>query len=529
MRNRSVVFIAFEERENLGIGYLASVLAEAGFKIYILDFRKDLAEILKDLQSLDPLIVGFSVIFEYHIFEFRDLINSLREKHVNCHFTAGGLFGSLKPDELFQLIPTLDSIVRFEGENTMLSLANYLGSGKDWRSISGLSYKQDESVIHNPFRSLEPDLDHFPLPIRPDPKKYALETTYATLLAGRGCVHDCTFCNIRDFYGQPPGPQKRVRDPLKVVEEIEYLYLKKGVEVFLFEDDDFPVIYKGRTEWVKSFCVALDNRNLTGKIMWKINCRPDEIDPYAFDLMQQHGLFRVYLGIDDGTDLGLSSINKKMKVSDHLKGIQILKALGIEIDYGFMLFQPDTSYSSLNENLEFLELICKDGYMPAAFMKMMPFMGTRIECELREQGRLKGKPGFFDYDFLEKSLDDFYAYTMEGFDSWINLNNGYSNAAKWAANFLSVYAFFNRKHAGIQKLEQDLRTNVSTANSFLISTMKELSGVFQSGQYLYEKDPVLSDITNRIENTHSDALKEIDVILAKTEMYHLTRGIFAYQ
>ncbi len=36
-------------------------------------------------------------------------------------------------------------------------------------------------------------------------------------------------------------PLKRIRNPEKVVEEIDFLHHKKHCSVFLFEDDDFPV------------------------------------------------------------------------------------------------------------------------------------------------------------------------------------------------------------------------------------------------------------------------------------------------
>jgi radical SAM superfamily enzyme YgiQ (UPF0313 family) len=38
--------------------------------------------------------------------------------------------------------------------------------------------------------------------------------------------------------------------------------------------------------------------------------------------------FSVYLGIEDGTDAGLLRMNKRLKASDNLKGIKILKGWG---------------------------------------------------------------------------------------------------------------------------------------------------------------------------------------------------------
>ena len=44
-------------------------------------------------------------------------------------------------------------------------------------------------------------------------------------------------------------------------------------------------------------------------------------------------------------------------------------------------------------------------YTPLTFLKIMPYYETRIEKELSSEGRLKGKPGFLDYDFNDEFVD----------------------------------------------------------------------------------------------------------------------------
>ena len=59
MQRNSVVFVAFEQRENLGIRYMHAILSEAGYDVHIIDFRKDKIEILQELQKLIPWGGGF--------------------------------------------------------------------------------------------------------------------------------------------------------------------------------------------------------------------------------------------------------------------------------------------------------------------------------------------------------------------------------------------------------------------------------------------------------------------------------------
>ena len=304
MDRSSVVLIAFEEKENLGIRFLDAVLTDAGYQTVIIDFRRDQKEILEELLHWDPLIVGFSVVFEKHLYEFRELIHFLRREGLTCHFTVGGYFASLRPGEFYEINPEVDSIVRFEGEHTLLDLVNHLHSGEEWRKVQGIAYKENGQVICNPLRPLEPDLDQLPYHTRSEFKKFALNKKYATLMAGRGCIYNCIYCNIMEFYKQPPGPVKRIRDPVKVAEEIKFLHTHHGCSIFLIEDDDFPVRAHNYPGWIEDFCMALEDLHLSGNIMWKINCRPDEVEQEPFALMRKHGLYRVFLGIEDGTDTG---------------------------------------------------------------------------------------------------------------------------------------------------------------------------------------------------------------------------------
>ena len=497
MNTHPVIFIAFEEFDNLGVRYLVSVLSEAGYKSQIIDFQWGKNKILKTLKEVKPLLVGFSLIFQYHIYEFQELISYLRKEGIRCHFTAGGYYASLRFEELFQLIPSLDSIVRFEGEYPLLELVNCLHTGTDWRKVKNIAFNNNGIIIANPVLPPENDLDKLPFPARTVIREYAFGKKFGTIIAGRGCVNNCSFCNTREYYNQSSGPIKRLRNPENVVSEMEFLYSEKGCSVFLFEDDDFPVLINSRSEWVEAFCKELKRKKLVNKIMWKINCRPDELHYDNFALMKEHGLYLVFLGIDDGTDIGLTQLNKHMTIKESLEGIGLLKRLEISFDYGFMLFQPTSTFRSVNENLDFLRLICGDGYTPLMFLKLRPYFETRIEKELLKEGRLKGKLGFLDYDFLDISLNHFYEFISDCLMEWLRSPDGFVNISRWTRNYISVFSFYNEISPELLTIKSDIKKVVSESNLFLLDSMKKLITIFVSGKY----DPVkYSDLTEYKEN-----------------------------
>lgn len=483
MKKRPVVFVGSLEYTNLGIGYMAALLSEAGFETIIIDLRNSKEEILEIVKGLNPLLIGFSVIYQYHIEWFIDLALYLRKNGINSHFTAGGHYASLRYEELFRFIPSLDSIVRFEGEYTLPELVKLISIRKEWRNIKSIAYKSGRKIIANTLRPLERDLDKFPYPFRAPLTEYAFHKKFATILAGRGCVYNCSFCNQKEFYRQPPGPVKRIRKPEMVVKEMAYLFHEKECSIFLIDDDDFPVKTSGGSEWIVKFCNELSANGLKNQIIWKINCRPDEVDEEIFRMMKRSGLFLVFLGIEDGTDSGLKRLNKQMTAGRCLEGINTLRKLEIDFDYGFMLFQPVTTYMSLNENLEYLKQICGDGYTPATFLKMMPYYESRLEKELKKEGRIKGKPGFFDYDFMEESMNHYYEFLIYCFNEWLRDPGGLVNVSKWARNYISVFPHYYKLMPEVVLLSKNVKTIISESNLFLLDNMKELAAIFRSGKY----------------------------------------------
>jgi anaerobic magnesium-protoporphyrin IX monomethyl ester cyclase len=463
MDSRPIAFIAFEEQDNLGVGYVASVLIQDGFTAEILDFRLGPNAILQYLRNLDPLAVGFSVIFQHYIDDFRDLIQFLRQNGLTCHFTAGGHYPSLRYEQLLDRIPGLDTVVLFEGEITFLELVRSLAQGADWHALPGLAFRREGSIAATPLRPLELDLDRFPPPIRQPLTEYAYGKKFATLTAGRGCFYACAFCSIREFYSQPPGPVKRVRRPEMVVREMELLHQQRDCWVFMFQDDDFPITYQKGT-WLADFCRLMDEAGLSDKVLWKISCRPDEVDRETFAALKTRGLFLVYLGIESGVDEDLQFMNKRTSAATNLAAAAILKEIGILVDYGFMLFDPSSTFEIVSRNLDFLDEFGGDGSTPVTFCKMVPYAGTQVERQLLAEGRLEGPVGGEDYRFLDPGLDLLYWLMANSFADWIGDHTGLLNQARWVRYYIALYCKYYPSTPEFERLAAAAQGIISQSN-----------------------------------------------------------------
>jgi hypothetical protein len=159
------------------------------------------------------------------------------------------------------------------------------------------------------------------------------------------------------------------------------------------------------------------------------------------------------------------------------------------------------------------------------FLKMKPYLATKVEKDLKKEGRLKGRPGFLDYDFMERSMNDFYAFVNEHFNPWFFAVEGLNNSLKWARNYLSVYSYFHGTLSETESLSKLLRTRASEANRFVIDTMLQLSALFESGKYSMQDDAVLAEYKEGISEKHNALLEDVTDIITRMEIIFRTRKV----
>lgn len=482
--SRPVMLVGFQNQGNLGIGYLAATLRQFGYAVQVFDFETDPQKILQEAASSPPLLVGFSLIFQFYIHRFRSLMRFLRENGIDCHFTMGGHFPSLSYSQTLELVPELDSVARFEAELTLLELADRLSSGADWHAIEGLAYRRGSETISNPLRKLIDDLDRLPHPTRDFTPMSTLGHSIVPLLASRGCARTCSFCSIQTFYRAAPGKIVRTRNPGRVVEEMSALYRERGTTIFLFQDDDFPLFGPVWRRWAADFVNELHRSGLPGRVIWKMNCRADAVDRDLFVSLRDSGLYFVYMGLESGNDEGLRTLHKQITVEQNLRAVQILKSIGLAFEYGFMLFDPSSTFDSVRANLSFLRQIIGDGSTAATFCRMLPYDGTPIKEDLERAGRLRGDVCNPNYDFLDPKLNEFYEALTQyvNITGWIHGYEALSVQLKWAWHEVAVIERLFPSIAEMPSYRGRLREITAASNGFLLSVVEDLSCSFSGGR-----------------------------------------------
>ena len=485
---RPVLLVGFQRHSNLGIGYLAATLTSAGYSVEVFDFEADREHILRAAKTRDPVLIGFSLIFQSYIHWFGSLIRFLRDNGVVCHFTIGGHFPSLSYERTLDLLPELDSVVRFEGEQTLLELvdvlASGLGSDNDWRQIPGLAYRQQGSVIASPMRHLIDNLDSLPYPVRTFNRNAILGRNSTPMLASRGCARTCSFCSIHMFYRTAPGKVVRTRKPAEVAREMRFLLEEHEISIFLFQDDDFPLFGPVWRRWTREFLDELQRNDLPGRIAWKINCRADAVDRELFAEMKEAGLFMVYMGLESGTEEGLKALHKQITVEQNIRAVEILKEIGIIFEFGFMLLDPSSTFQSVRDNVAFLRTIAGDGSAGVTFGRMVPYDGTPIKDDLERAGRLKGDVCKPDYDFLDPRLTNFYDELVRiiNVTGWTHGYEALSPQLNFAWDEIAIIEHLFPAVPGLSAYRETVRKITADSNEALFQIVEDTAFVFSHGR-----------------------------------------------
>jgi anaerobic magnesium-protoporphyrin IX monomethyl ester cyclase len=410
-----VVLVGFEDQDNLGLRYLSSRLKEQGHTTRLVTIKGGPGPVLQAVNELNPQVVGFSLIFQFLVPQFAALLSELRDHGVTAHFTMGGHYASFEPALLLKTIPELDSVVRFEGEDTLLELAERIAAGEDWSNVRGIAHRTADGVASTPGRVGRTNLDELPWPDRDDIAYDDCELPTASIIGSRGCPWRCSFCSIITFYEGNGTKGRRRRAPASIVDELEYLYQERGVRIILWQDDDFLAGGPAAVRWAHAIAGEAIRRKLDEGLRWKISCRSDEVSLESLEPLVAAGLTHVYMGVEAGDEVDLAHLNKHLEPSVHLRAGEVLRALDLSFDFGFMILEPWSTITSVKNNLTFLREFAGDGATPISFCRTLPYAGTPLETRLRSEGRLTALDFTADYKFLDPRLDQFYEWALGAF------------------------------------------------------------------------------------------------------------------
>lgn len=399
--------------EHLGLGYIASYLRVHDINVAIIDVTLNswtLKQAASEIAKYSCKIIGISIPFQQYASQALDFIKALRETGFDCHFTIGGIFPTFAYEELFALCNQIDSIILGEGEITFYELAQKIIAGKDWRDVNGISYMEKGEVTKTPIRPLAENLDDFPYPARDNLPLVLKRQPSVSMLSSRGCYGGCTFCSVVPFFSAF-GPRCRVRSTENIINEIQMLISTYGVHNIIFNDAEFAggiAVNRGQTIEIAQEIIK---RNFN--IHFSIQCRVNDIDIDTFEILKQAGLRRVFLGVESGSQTALDRFKKGVSVQDNINAIDILSKLDMYVSMGFIMFDEQTTFDEVSENMDFIKKaksLMPKGKLQDVFIatKALPLAGSEVESKLKQSGKYEGNCLDFDYKLNDPNMEKLF-------------------------------------------------------------------------------------------------------------------------
>ena len=400
----NIALIGAELEENLALRYIASSLEACGHSVEIVpfNFEEDTEAAVRQTLAFGPQIVGLSMIFTARGVEFCRLAKRLREAGFRGHVIAGGPFASFNCERIVTQFPEFNSVALGEGEELMCRLVEHLDH---LECVPGLCYRDESGVARtNPAQGNPDNLDALPWPKRTTFHSY-FDKPIASVLSSRGCWRDCAFCSINAWYERGGGKKFRLRSVDNIVGELSDLYHRHGVRIFNFQDDNF--FLPNPVKAVERFSALRDglrDRGV-GQIAIAVKARPDSITEESIRILDELGIFRVFLGVENASVNGLRNLNRKQTLAHILNALRVLNDFDVHVAFNLLMFEPDTVLDDILVNLRFIERHVDN---PFNFCRAETYPGTGLERKLQREGRLLGDTFGYDYRLKDPRSEAFH-------------------------------------------------------------------------------------------------------------------------
>ena len=287
-----------------------------------------------------------------------------------------GAHTAVLPTETLKASPAIDWVGRKEFDFTCKEVCE----DRPLESISGLSFRKEGKIIHNPERELIHNMDA--LPWVADVYKRDLEIEkyfigylmhpYISMYTGRGCPAQCTFCLWPQTIG---GHKYRVRSAENVAAEMAYMKkLFPQVREFFFDDDTFTANLPRAREIAKKLAPL--------GLTWSCNSRAN-LDEDTIRFFKDCGLRLFLVGYESGNDDILKRIKKGVTTDEMRRFTKACHRAGVVIHGTFILGLPVETPETIEQTMQFAQDL--DVFSMQVSLAA-PYPGTELYEMARQNG-----------------------------------------------------------------------------------------------------------------------------------------------
>ena len=413
--------------EHIGLGYIANSLSQKNYDYKIIDghfFDYSIEEMAKRILDEKFDVIGFSVVYS----NFRDtieIIDLIKKMNPNIFVFLGGQHVSFCAKEILINNKNVDLIMCGEGEFTTIELMEYLEGKKELEEIQGITYRSNDArmIRENAWRQPRTRIEDYG-EIKRDVLDEGLQkglTCSLNIMAGRGCIFNCSFCTGNRIFNPYKNCSWRVSIAENIVKNLKDLIRKYNkydnlYEIVNFCDLNFINETKDGLKWIDDFTNLMKQENLD--IWFYVMTRVDSIvnQQKRMKQLRDCGLVQVEMGLESGNDQGLAVYNKHISTSQSIKAVNLLRKLRIDFGMsGFIMYHPYITLDELRKNSEFL---MKIEYWKVLFLytKMALYPGAEITEQVKKTNLLYDTYSHYevyDYRLQDERIEVLYNSIVE--------------------------------------------------------------------------------------------------------------------
>ncbi len=330
-------FSTTEKRPPIGLGFLISVLRNAGHEVFFIDNYLQPSNFLETdyLQKNKIDYVGIyanTICYRDTLRMFYKLDYLRRTGKWSGKIMVGGPHTTVA---LHTIPDFVDYVVQGEGEQAILDI---------------VEDKVKDRVVRYPTIK---NLDKLPMPAWDYfihlPYKWSVdwfkETPVFTLNTSRGCPFKCTFCSVKSIWGK----QYTCFSAERVVSDIEYLIKNYGAKGIYFREDNFT-LNKKRLE---RFCNLLIEKKIN--IPWSCETRVNTLDRETVDLMHRAGARAFYFGVESGSQKVLDFFKKEITIEQTRNAFKLCHEFGIKTAASIIVGVPTETEDDITQTIRLVE------------------------------------------------------------------------------------------------------------------------------------------------------------------------------
>ncbi len=351
-----------EYSEPIGIETLVTYIKNAEVTAMSIELQ-GLEKVISNIKSNNYSVIGISSkIGSFDV--IKNLVNEIMLYSFNTVICLGDIYGTYAYEDVLKWNPNVICMIG-EGEKNLPVLIDIVKKyGKEYRgylkNIKSIAYYNQGVVVNEREKELDVKQALFPSRILlPDILK---KSGIAHLEGSRGCAYgNCSFCGIVQKYGNP---RWRPFDEEFIYNELITLS-NAGVVSPYFTDEDFFGNNVDRVIKIAQGIMDLKKSNkLNPELNFYFNMRVDSVvgkDSVGYEkareilsILKLAGLREVFIGVESGSSEQISRYKKNNEQFKSIKAIMTLNSLGIDVDIGFILFDPFMTMTDLVNNLNFI-------------------------------------------------------------------------------------------------------------------------------------------------------------------------------